>query len=180
MVRRWRVRATGARPRLRRCGQLVPALAGGAADEKDKGHAEFAQRNVPWADWFAAPLHELPQSALQHTLKWHPLFQPEYALPTLPAFLMWLQQHLSHLLPLNALMAEAEAVRGAVEWTHRGAVAALQLTCLLAYYDHALPLSRKRGRPCLRLRLPPLLRRHQTRRGHHPLSHFHLHIYCGS
>ena len=107
-----------------------------------KGRAEFERRNVLWADCFTSLLHERPESALHYTLKWHPLFPPEYALPTLSAFFTWLQQHLSHLLPLDALMAEAEVVREAVEWTHRGAVAALQLTYLVAYYLHVLPLPR--------------------------------------
>ena len=107
-----------------------------------KGHATSEQRNVPWAACFNAPLPDRSARGLHWTLRFHPLFRVEYSLPTLPAFLTWLQHHLSHTLPLDALMAEAEAVRGAVEWTRRGAVAALQLTYLVACYGYALPLPR--------------------------------------
>ena len=107
-----------------------------------KGHMAFDQRNMPWAECFTGPLQERLDGSLHWTLGSQPLFRTEYALPTLSALLTWLQQHLTHPLPLDRLLARAEVVPSAVEWMRRGAVAAMQLTYLVACYGHVLQLSR--------------------------------------
>ena len=107
-----------------------------------KGHAAFAERNRKWQACYTATVDERCDHSGDSTPKWHPLFQPEFALPSLDAFLTWLSEESGQPLPLEHLLSQAVAVRSAVDWVRRGAVAALQLSYLVAVYGHQLQLER--------------------------------------